>query len=35
MPEPNYAGGDPPGPLVMVIGLAAIIIVALILRSCM
>ena len=34
MPEPNYAGGDPPGLLSLVLGTAVIVILFLLLKSC-
>ena len=35
MPEPGYAGGEPPGFVSFLVGTAIIVILLLLLRSCM
>jgi hypothetical protein len=35
MPDPGYAGSEPPGPLSLLLGTVVVIILFLILKSCM
>ncbi len=34
MPEPNYAGGDPPGLLSLILGSLVVLILLLVMQSC-
>jgi len=35
MPEPNYAGGEPPGLFTLVVGSIVVLILFLVIKSCM